>query len=79
MSRFIYLPKDIFVVVEQVKLDSTIALRVRLKAYVLDTLYEKRFVTDVTLRVMDAFAEHGISSPALTVADTAKEASLPSQ
>ncbi len=79
LSRFIYLPKDIFVVVEQVKLDSTIALRVRLKAYVLDTLYEKRFVTDVTLRVMDAFAEHGISSPALTVADTAKEASLPSE
>jgi small-conductance mechanosensitive channel len=79
LSRFIYLPKDIFVVVEQVKLDSTIALRVRLKAYVLDTLYEKRFVTDVTLRVMDAFAEHGISSPALTVADTAREASLPSE
>ena len=79
LSRFIHLPKDIFVVVEQVRLDTTIALRVRLKAYVLDTLYEKRFVTDVTLRVLDAFAEHGISSPALTVADAERPVPLSSE
>jgi len=42
-----------------------IALRIRLKAYVLDTLYEKRFATDVTLRVLEVFAEHGIKPPSL--------------
>jgi small-conductance mechanosensitive channel len=63
LSRFIYLPKPVVVNVEQVLIAETIALRIRLKAYVLDTLYEKRFCTDVTLRVQDAFAEHGIKAP----------------
>ena len=63
LSRFVHLPKPILVNVEQVQLAATVALRIRLKAYVLDTLYEKRFATDVTLRVLDAFAEHGIKPP----------------
>jgi small-conductance mechanosensitive channel len=67
LSRFIYLPKAIVVNVEQVQLDATVALRIRLKAYVLDTLYEKRFATDVTLRVLDEFAKHGIKPPVLAV------------
>ena len=41
------------------------ALRLRLKAYVLDTRYEKTFVTDVNLRVLRAFREAGIGPPAL--------------
>lgn len=65
ISRYIYLPKPLNVNVSQVQLDSCVALQVRLKAYVLDTMYEKRFVTDVTLRVMEAFAEHGIKPPAV--------------
>ena len=63
LSRFIYLPKPVVVNVEQVQVAETLALRVRLKAYVLDTVYEKRFGTDVTLRVMDAFEAHGIKAP----------------
>jgi len=63
ISRFIYLPKPIVVNVEEVQINANIALRIRLKTYVLDTLYEKRFTTDVTLRVLDEFAEHGIKSP----------------
>ena len=63
LSRFIYLPKPVVVNVDQVQVAETLALRVRLKAYVLDTVYEKRFGTDVTLRVMDAFEEHGIAAP----------------
>ncbi|ARN75744.1 mechanosensitive ion channel family protein [Oceanicoccus sagamiensis] len=65
ISLYIYLPKPIIVNVEQVVLDSTVALRVRLKAYVLDTHYEKRFTTDITLRVLDAFKQHHIQIPAL--------------
>jgi len=65
ISRYIYLPKPLVVNVEQVQLAMGSALLVRLKAYVLDTQYEKAFVTDVTLRVQEAFADHGIRPPAL--------------
>lgn len=64
-TRFIYLPKPIKVIVSQVVIDSCIALRLCLKAYVLDTKYEKDFETDVTLHVMKLFGEQGISPPAL--------------
>jgi small-conductance mechanosensitive channel len=65
ISRYVYLPKVVNVNVEQVQLESCVGLRIRLKAYVLDTMYEKRFVTDVTLRVQEAFAEHNIKPPAV--------------
>jgi len=62
-SRFVYLPKPIVVLVSQVVLEQCVALRIRLKLYVLDTQYEKAMETDVTLRVMDAFAKHDIHPP----------------
>lgn len=65
ISRYIHLPKPVAVAVAQVQLDSCIGLRVRLKAYVLDTQFEIKFVTDVTLRVQEAFAEHAIMPPAV--------------
>jgi small-conductance mechanosensitive channel len=65
LSCFIYLPKEVLVNVDEVPIAETVALRIRLKAYVLDTMYEKRFATDVTLRVLDAFKEHGIEAPAM--------------
>ena len=46
-------------------LENCIGLRIRLKAYVLDTHYEKMFETDITLRVQDAFRDHGIGPPAV--------------
>ena len=64
-SRYVFLPKPIIVNVSQVIIDSYIALRVKLKAYVLDTKYEKGFETDVTLRVLEAFSENGIQPPAV--------------
>jgi hypothetical protein len=64
-SRYVYLPKPIIVNVSQVIIDSYIALRVKLKAYVLDTKYEKAFETDVTLRVLEAFSENDIQPPAV--------------
>ncbi len=64
-SNYIYLPNPIDVLVSQVVADGHIALRIRLKAYVLDTKYEKKFETDVTLRVIESFREEGIQPPAI--------------
>lgn len=65
ISRYVYLPKPLVVIVSQEQLNTCSALLIRLKAYVLDTQYEKAFVTDVTLRVQEAFAEAGILPPAI--------------
>lgn len=62
-SRYIYLPKPISVLAWQEPLDGCIAMKLRLKAYVLDTKYEKDFQTDVVLRVHQAFAEYDIQPP----------------
>ncbi len=64
-SRYIYLPKPVVVLVDQCVGENLVSVRLRLKAYVLDTKYEKVFVTDVNLRVMQAFGRHGIRPPAI--------------
>lgn len=64
-SRYVHLPKPVTVLVNQVIQDNYVAVRLRLKAYVLDTRYEKVFETDVNLRVMNAFAEKEIVPPAI--------------
>lgn len=64
-SRFIHLPRPIVVLVEQVIVETYIALKLTMKAYVLDTQYEKAFASDITLRVMEAFREHEIGPPAV--------------
>ncbi|MCH9684260.1 MAG: mechanosensitive ion channel family protein [Deltaproteobacteria bacterium] len=64
-SRFIFLDKAVVVLINQVVLDNHLAVRLRLKAYVLDTRFEKLFETDVNLRVLDAFASEGIAPPAM--------------
>jgi len=64
-SRYIYLAKPIKVLVSQVIVDNYVALRLSLKAYVLDTKFEKDFETDVTLRVLESFDESGIKPPAI--------------
>ena len=66
-SRYAFLDKPVVVLVNQVITENYLAVRLRVKAYVLDTRYEKLFETDVTMRVMDAFGEAGILSPAIVV------------
>jgi hypothetical protein len=61
------LDKPVVVLVNQVITENYLAVRLRVKAYVLDTRYEKLFETDVNMRVMDAFAEAGILAPAIMV------------
>jgi len=63
--RFVHLPKPVVVLVSQVIVENYVALQVRVKAYVLDTKYEKALVNDITLRVLEAFAEQGIHPPAI--------------
>jgi len=64
-SRYVHLPKPVVVLVTQQIQDNYIAVRLRLKAYVLDTKHEKTFETDVHLRVMEAFRESTILPPAI--------------
>lgn len=64
-SRYVYLPKPVVVLVSQVIAENYVAVRLRLKSYVLDTKYEKALETDVNLRVLGAFREHGIMPPAV--------------
>lgn len=65
VSRYVFLPKPIVVLVSQVIIDHYVALRLRLKAYVFDTKYEKAFVSDVSLRVLEAFKGENIQPPAV--------------
>lgn len=66
-SRYTFLEKPVVVHVQQVITENYLAVRLRVKAYVLDTRYEKAFETDVNMRVMDAFGEEGILAPAIMV------------
>jgi small-conductance mechanosensitive channel len=62
-SRYIYLPLPINVLASQEPLHGCIAMKVRLKAYVLDTKYEKDFQTDIVLRAHSSFEENNILPP----------------
>ncbi|HEY4121505.1 MAG TPA: mechanosensitive ion channel domain-containing protein [Byssovorax sp.] len=76
-NRYVYLGKPWSVLVNQVVHENYFALRLRAKAYVLDVKYEKAFETDVTERIVEAFARHGILPPAIlhrTLAATVERA-----
>ncbi|WP_340647443.1 mechanosensitive ion channel domain-containing protein [Phenylobacterium sp.] len=64
-SRYIYLAKPVVVLVTQWIAGPLSGVRLRLKAYVLDTRFEKAFETDVTLRTLRAFSAAGIRPPAV--------------
>lgn len=64
-SLYVFLPKPIKVNVSSVIENNYVAVRLRLRAYVLDTKYENAFVSDVTLRVLSAFRDAGIQPPAM--------------
>ena len=51
------------VLASQQPLDGCIAMKIQLKAYVLDTKYEKDFQTDVVLRAHQSFEESKILPP----------------
>lgn len=61
-SRYVYLAKPVVVLVTQ-WVESFVGIRLRLKAYVLDTRHEKAFETDVNVRVLTEFRAKGIGYP----------------
>ncbi len=64
-SRYVYMEQEVPVLAKQVVLNDVVAIHLKARPYVLDTRYEKPFETDVHLRVMEAFREHGILPPAI--------------
>jgi small-conductance mechanosensitive channel len=66
-SRYVHLEKDVEVLATQVLIENHVAVKLLLKAYVLDLKFEGAMRTDVTLRVLEAFAENGIRPPAVPV------------
>lgn len=73
LSSYVHLPKPIDVLVTETVVGNALAFEVKLRAYVLDTAHEGRFRTDVTLRVHEAFREHGIAPPVVLHGDVGRE------
>lgn len=69
-SRYIHLPKPVVVLVSQDIADNYLAIKLTCKAYVVDTVYEKLFETDITLRVMKEFRKNDILPPMIAVRNT---------
>jgi small-conductance mechanosensitive channel len=64
-SPYIFLDEPVPVLVKQVILQDYVAIHLKVRPYVFDCKYEKPFETDVHFRVLEAFREHGIGSPAV--------------
>ena len=64
-SCYVFLGREIPVLAKQVLLNAAPAIALKARPYVLDTKFEKDFETDVHIRVLEAFREHGIRPPAL--------------
>ena len=62
-SRFAYLIKPVSTVFKEVEICRQIAVRITVKAYVLDVKYEKAFQTDIVARVLKSFKRHKIPRP----------------
>ncbi|AKM09075.1 mechanosensitive ion channel family protein [Croceicoccus naphthovorans] len=74
-SRYVFLAKPIVVLVTQWMSDTMSGVRLRLKAYVLDTRHEKAFETDVNLRVLKAFRAAEIHAPGLVLSGLSEKTS----
>ena len=64
-SKYVYLDKPVVVLLSDEVTEAGYATKVRIKAYVIDTRYEKRFVSDVTERVKRTYREAEITPPFL--------------
>ena len=62
-SRYAYLKKPVSFVVEELEVAHMLAIRLRVKAYVLDVRYEKAFQSDIVLRGTQLLNEHKIARP----------------
>ncbi|MEC9410998.1 MAG: mechanosensitive ion channel domain-containing protein [Pseudomonadota bacterium] len=65
-SRYAYLKKPVSFVVEELEVAHMLAIRLRVKAYVLDVRYEKAFQSDIVLRGTHLLNEHKIARPKIS-------------
>lgn len=56
-SRYVYLKKQVSIIMNEKVLPDRLAIEIKAKAYVLDVKYEKSFQTDIVSRVEKAFKE----------------------
>lgn len=68
-SRFAFLKKPVIFTLQEVEAARTLAIRLTVKAYVLDVHYEKAFQSDIVLRTTMLFNEHHIARPTLLQAE----------
>lgn len=64
-SRYVYLDRPVPVIVKQLMVNNYVVYKLTARPYVLDTKYEEAFLTDVHVRVHDAFQEQGIAPPTM--------------
>lgn len=64
-SPYIFFARPVLVFAKQVILEDYVAVELKARPYVFDYQYEKAFETDVHLRVLEAFRDRGIRSPAI--------------
>lgn len=67
-SKYVYLNKPVVVLVSDEVLPTGLATQLRIKAYVVDVRFERRFASDVTERVKQAFREAAIRPPSVSLA-----------
>lgn len=76
-SPYVFLDQPVPVLARQVIVQDYVAVELKARPYVFDSKYEKPFETDVHLRVLEAFRQHGIEPPAVLhrqLTPTAKDA-----
>lgn len=64
-SPYIYLAQPVPVYAKQVILHEYVAFQLKARPYVFDCKYEEPFMSDVHLRVREAFIERGIAAPSV--------------
>lgn len=64
-SPYVYLDRPVPVLARHEIVGDIVAMHLKVRPYVFDCQYEKPFETDVHLRVLEAFREHGILPPAV--------------
>jgi small-conductance mechanosensitive channel len=76
-SKYVYLNKRVDVLLSEELTTAGLATRIRINAYVVDTRYEKRFLSDVTERVMQVFQSSDIRTPYISYRSDGGAAPLP--
>jgi small-conductance mechanosensitive channel len=66
-SRFVYLKKPVSITLTEVEIANRLALRIRVKAYVLDVYYEQSFKTGLTKGVLSLFSKFNIKRPSFSL------------